>query len=456
METIDLILRQQQVTIEKAEEADKLGKREYFRYLATESDSFLEDKNPRKRLVLIPGLRGIGKTTLLLQLYQHLRSKVSNKQLFFFTLDEMSGFDVNMREMIATMERELTNKPLAMVKEKLVFILDEIHYAVDWNICLKLLYDQGHDVLIIASGSSSLKIKESADLARRRIMKPMYPFQLREYLELNKFPFVEPFDLKGVLESKKGIADLEKNLDKNWDSISFIRTHGVLVDYLIHGGFPFRRQDSIRSMQDLISKIIHKDIEEVMEDVDSFMVEKLVNYLAVSRTGETSIDKLSQKLGISKPTVLKYLDLLEKTELIFSVRPYSSSSKAVRASIKYYLASSSLKAAILDKLVPDIHRSEVIGELLETAVFSSIRNNLTVSGVGHRIYYDTNGCDFVVCLENGISVPIEVKKGEESASQLARSIKNTNATVGIMISSLNELRSKGKILYLPKELFLLM
>jgi hypothetical protein len=287
-------------------------------------------------------------------------------------------------------------------------------------------------------------------------MKPMYPFQFREYLELHKVPSGAHFDLRGTLEGRKTAAQLKKVWDDNREHVSFIRAHGILEEYLIYGGFPFRKQDSISSMQDLISKIIHKDIEEVMEDVDSFMVEKLVNYLAVSRAGETSIDNLSRKLGTSKPSVLKYLDLLEKAELVFSVKPFSRSSVSVRAPTKYYLASSSLKAAILDRLVPDIHRSETIGELLETAVFSSIRNNLGTAGVGHRVYYDPEGCDFIVSLESGVSVPIEVKKGEEDSSQLSASIKKAGAGMGIMISSSREARSEGKILYLPKELFLLM
>ncbi len=458
MDTFNLIMRQQQIAMEKSREMDALGKRDYFPYLVEESKKFLEDKNPNKKIILIPGLRGIGKTTLLHQLYYHLLNvqKIDNKQIFFFTMDEMSGFETGMKELISTIERDITSKPLAMEKRKMVFILDEVHYAKDWALNLKLLYDQCYDVLIIGTGSSSLKLNESADLARRRVMKPLYPFSLKEYLELNHYPVGESFPLKDVLMGRKKPEDLKELWTKNLQSVSYIRNHGILEDYLIHGGFPFRKDEEMESIFDLISKIIHKDIEETMENIDSLMVEKLVNYLAISRAGETSAEKASNKLGISKPSILKYLELLEKAELVFSVKPFARSSVVVRSPTKYYFASSSLKASILFRLMPDIRRSETIGELLESSIFSSIRNNLALSGIDFQVFYDPDGCDFIIQFENGMTAAIEVKKGKSSSFQINKSMVKSNAGIGIVLSSSNEVRSEGKLIFIPRELFLVM
>jgi predicted AAA+ superfamily ATPase len=180
-----------------------------------------------------------------------------------------------------------------------------------------------------------------------------------------------------------------------------------------------------------------------------------VNYLAILKTGETSMEKLSLKVGISKPSVMKYLDYLEKAELLFCVKPYSASSESVRKANKYYFANASLKAALLAKISPDINREETLGELLESAIFSSINSYLIEKNQAYQIFYDPKGSDFIIRFENGRKIVVEVKKGSPKGSQINKTMKKINAKLGITISS-SPLRKTEDRLKIPVELFLLM
>jgi predicted AAA+ superfamily ATPase len=447
MEIYDLIIRQQQIAQEKSSKAVILPTRDYYDLLKGMCDSFLLKKEG-KELFIMPGLRGIGKTTMLLQLYDYLKNKVPQNRLFFFSLDEANKFNISLSDLQTKIEKEIVNKPLSLVKDKMIFFLDEIQYSEKWSLSLKLLYDQGENIFIVATGSSALKLKESADLARRRILKPIYPLRFREYLLLQGIKMPQ-FDWLKLFVN----ADY-KSLENFWKRNQDYKITGMVNDYLYNGGFPFKKEEATEKVQDLVTKIIHRDIEQSIEDVDTIQVERLVNYLAISRAGETSMEKLANKVGISKPSVMKYLDFLERAELLFSVKPYSASSESVRKANKYYFANASLKAALLAKISPAIHRDETVGELLESAVFSSINSYLTEQNQAFQIFFDPQGSDFIIRLESGRKIVVEVKKGSSKGSQLNKTMKRIDADLGITVSA-SPLRKTDNQLMIPIELFLL-
>jgi predicted AAA+ superfamily ATPase len=419
MEIYDLIIRQQQIAQEKSSKAVILPTRDYYDLLKGMCDSFLLKKEG-KELFIMPGLRGIGKTTMLLQLYDYLKNKVPQNRLFFFSLDEANKFNISLSDLQTKIEKEIVNKPLSLVKDKMIFFLDEIQYSEKWSLSLKLLYDQGEN----------------------------NPLRFREYLLLQGIKMPQ-FDWLKLFVN----ADY-KSLENFWKRNQDYKITGMVNDYLYNGGFPFKKEEATEKVQDLVTKIIHRDIEQSIEDVDTIQVERLVNYLAISRAGETSMEKLANKVGISKPSVMKYLDFLERAELLFSVKPYSASSESVRKANKYYFANASLKAALLAKISPAIHRDETVGELLESAVFSSINSYLTEQNQAFQIFFDPQGSDFIIRLESGRKIVVEVKKGSSKGSQLNKTMKRIDADLGITVSA-SPLRKTDNQLMIPIELFLL-
>ncbi len=128
----------------------------------------------------IKGLRGVGKTTLMLQLAPHLRNSV------YFSADHyiLSSFD--LYETINTLsKRGYTN-----------ILIDEIHTRPDWQKILKSVYDE-RKVRVFFSGSSYMMLDDmSSDLSRRVVLYDLPPLSFREFLGFfSKRKYLQKVDL---------------------------------------------------------------------------------------------------------------------------------------------------------------------------------------------------------------------------------------------------------------------
>ncbi|AEC52027.1 hypothetical protein PNA2_1111 [Pyrococcus sp. NA2] len=112
-------------------------------------DNYLE--GGKSGTILLPGLRGTGKTTLLGQLYLYILSKTSD--VIYLPVDELSLLGFNLYEAIERYTKLF--KP-----ERPVILLDEVHYDEKWDLTLKVLHDR-MEFLTIATGSSAIKLRES-------------------------------------------------------------------------------------------------------------------------------------------------------------------------------------------------------------------------------------------------------------------------------------------------------
>ncbi|WP_245527625.1 AAA family ATPase [Methanotorris igneus] len=85
--------------------------------------------------------------------------------------------------------------------EKIILLLDEIQYEKQWDLILKNLYDTTN-IFVIATGSSAVKLKESPDLARKTLHKPIYPMTFREYIYLTHNIKIESIFEEVILNGK--------------------------------------------------------------------------------------------------------------------------------------------------------------------------------------------------------------------------------------------------------------
>ncbi|NMC59721.1 MAG: hypothetical protein GYA51_10115 [Candidatus Methanofastidiosa archaeon] len=110
--------------------------------------------------------------------------------------------------------------------------------------------------------------------------------------------------------------------------------------------------------------------------------------------------KLANSLGISSALVKDILSILEKTHLIFPVRPYAGSAgKSVRKPWKYYFLSPTIKVSInfeLGKYNP--RNREFLGELTENLVASYFFKARETTYQPHGIFYppEKGGADFLL------------------------------------------------------------
>lgn len=153
-------------------------KRQIYATISQHLERFLQAKN--NQWLVIPGLRGIGKTTLLAQLYNHPSAVDSNIARFYFSLDELSFMNASMRELVEAFKLLRQKHP----KRPFLICLDEVHFDPRWSLGCKLIFDQIPDVMLVCTGSSALSLRLNPDSARRALLIKMHPLFLTEYVAM--------------------------------------------------------------------------------------------------------------------------------------------------------------------------------------------------------------------------------------------------------------------------------
>ena len=205
-------------------------------------DNFVMDN----RLMGIVGGRGVGKTTFLINyLREHYRD---SSQALYISADNLYFVEHTLLEVVDQFVKDFDGRLLC---------IDEIHRYKNWNQELKNIYDSYPKLSVIFSGSSSIDlIKGKYDLSRRAILKTMYGFSFREFLEIQekkKYPIVSLNELRqnaGVHSQK--LAKTPKLL-------------GFLKQYLREGYYPtFLEMGSYEayshSLRGIVDKIIYQDV----------------------------------------------------------------------------------------------------------------------------------------------------------------------------------------------------
>ncbi|NOX46654.1 MAG: ATP-binding protein [Chlorobi bacterium] len=286
----DLLLQSKQIV----EETDL----KFSRYLA--------DKiNWENRLIAIKGARGSGKTTLMLQYIaknltiDHTVLYISMEDLFFYNNTLVSLAD----DFILNGGKHL--------------FLDEVHKYPDWAREIKLIYDKYKNLKIVFTSSSILEIhKAKYDLSRRAVEYYLKEMSLREYVTLKSDIVVPEYGLSDILKNHTTISK---------EITNSIRPVFEFNQYIRSGAYPYFIEGEKEYSQKLISTlnlILENDIPSVY-NVDFNMVykiKKLLYAVASSVPFKPNISKLSERVGVSRPTLLTFLDYLERAEIIYQLK----------------------------------------------------------------------------------------------------------------------------------------
>jgi len=252
----------------------------------------------------IYGLRGIGKTVMLLQLAG------KRKHSIYIPADATYLLQDTLYNTVShVIARGYEN----------IFI-DEIHTRKDWTVDLKTLYDEGKRNIFF-SGSSAMEMKKGADLSRRVIMHELKPASFREYLNIKKGAELEKISLGDLFDKEKRQKIAIKN--QKWKEFmqEYYRYGGVLYED-VQKTFP-------KPISNSLEKIISVDLAPLRElDVKvENDIYKLLYKIAEAGPYEASYTSLANYLGISKATVIRLLSDLEKTGLLKQIFPCGSGFK---------------------------------------------------------------------------------------------------------------------------------
>jgi hypothetical protein len=260
-------------------------------------------------VLVIYGPRRVGKTTLI---QQYLAQTTLRYRL-------ETGEDLRIQHVLSS--RDLDQIKDFVGNHELV-VIDEAQNVPEIGLGLKLMVDHIPKIKVIATGSASFDLanKVGEPLVGRKWTKILYPVsQLELAAEHSRF-------------------DLTKNLEQ----------------YLIYGGYPevLTASDSTRKrriLEEIAAAYMLKDILSIEQVKSSKLLLDLLKLLAFQIGSEVSHSELGTQLGVDKKTVARYLDLLEKTFVILSLRPYSRNlRKAISKKNKYYFVDNGIRNAVIN------------------------------------------------------------------------------------------------------------
>ncbi len=416
-----------------------------------------------EKIILMPGIRGIGKSTLLAQLYaieKFLKSKDKDLLRIINRLDERLYLDVSQLHSEQISLNDFFNyyekvKGFYFEKpgKKVLLLLDEVHFDEKWGLFLKNLFDRtkGHkDILVIATGSSALQINMIPDLARRTETWELFPMKFSEYLILkyNKFPPKTGLSdyLQESLFNSSNACEVFKKLSKEESEINKYFVNEVPPEaedeFFESGSFPStlnvnNKIKRIEKIKSVIDGIIVKDLLK-LKRFETQTIAKINDLLyLLAQSDVISFNKLQAALKIKRPETLDNLiDVLVLSGIITRIRAYGTTYGPTRKTPKILFITPSLRSAILNNNYPSGIEGKKLEDYFALIFQKDIKGNY-VFGVP-KLSYDIaeNGADFVLSLQNKKNIVIEVGFNKEEIKQVQNTMKKVKgAKYGLVIGS---------------------
>ncbi len=297
------------------------------RWLYSELARYIDHKNA----LIITGMRQVGKTTLIKQLF----GEVDSPKLWYDfenPLDMLPFEDINFDAVYERLKHEA-----GVTKGKRLYVfIDEIQNFPDITRIMKYHIDK-YNVKYIVTGSSNYYLKNlfPESLSGRKFLFVLRPLNFREYLFFT--------DKSGEVSSRKKIdinppyplADYKK-YDSDYDL------------YLEFGGFPEvvltgDKDTKIMILKNIFASFFEKDIK-ILSDIKDIREMRDLILLLVPRTGNMiDITRISGELGINRVKVYNYLELLQGVFFIKLVPKFSGSiDRSVAGGKKVYFEDTGL------------------------------------------------------------------------------------------------------------------
>lgn len=417
-------------------------------YLKTEEylKAFLKGHYDQKRWVIVPGLRGVGKTTILAQTYFELMKLGDEVNVLYVSLDEVTEtLGGTLKELLVAYERLLGESFESLAKPTII-LLDEVQSDPKWAPVLKSLNDRSRNVFLLCSGSSALHLHDTADIAgRRAAVEKLYPLSFCEF-EMVKYETYPDKDTKNVLkQALYGSDTAEECFERLKEGEKLVNQYWARIDrqhwsyYLNAGTLPFAlAEKNLQNVYDAVlasvDKVITKDIQQLGKfSPDTIPVIKRLLYILAESDAISNI-KLAEALGISNLTVASVLDILTKAELLIRVPPLGSQLGATKKPSKYLFMSPSIRAAFFNIAGSAGMSLTREGKLLEDLAGLHFYREFEATGRG-AVSYDPaeGGADFVLKLGQQ-QIVMEIGRGQKSGRQVATTMKRVSAKYGVIVS----------------------
>jgi len=272
------------------------------------------------RLIAIKGVRGVGKTTLSLQFAKFNFPKSSR---LYVSMDHVYFYENNLYEMA----KEFDNYGGTHL------LLDEVYKYPNWSREIKLIYDNLPRLNVVLE-----LYKSESDLSRRMVSYNLHELSFREFL------FLET----GIKIPVHTLDDLIKNHSEiSGDILQQFQPLPLFEKYLKFGAYPYYKENQ-QSYYHKVMKTINLMIEVDVMAVENLRYETIVKFKKLLKAIATSvpftpnISKLSERIGLSRNSLVESIKTLDKVGVIQELYKDSSGIGALTKPEKLLLNNTNL------------------------------------------------------------------------------------------------------------------
>ena len=279
------------------------------------------------KAIVIIGARQVGKTTMLRNLIGNMENTL------WLNADENIVRDRLTDASLNTLKNIVGNYK--------IIVIDEIQRIKNAGLLLKILVDNFKNIQFIATGSSALEIADTIfePLTGRQFLFHLYPFSISELYDTQS-----PFEIEQELQF-----------------------------HLVYGNYPevsIKRDLAEEILRNLSQQYLYKDVLIWKDIRKPELLDKLLKLLAYQIGSEVSIHELANQLHVKSETVENYIDLLEKSYVIYRLKSYATNKrKEVSKMSKILFWDNGIRNAIIDDFSDLASRNDQ-GQLFENFIIS--------------------------------------------------------------------------------------
>ncbi len=335
------------------------------------------------KVVIIYGARQVGKTTLL----NHIVEELPLRTL------RIDAEDARYTDVLSSKN---TQHLKSLVAGYDLVVIDEAQQIPDIGTTLKLIHDHIPEIRVVATGSSSFDLsnKVMEPLTGRHWAYTLYPISF------------------GELAKQNNAFELDQRVE----------------EILIYGSYP--EIIAIQSLEkkkeylnSLVSSYLFRDVLQISQVRNSLKLRQLLKLLAYQIGSQVSMTELGTRLDMSKDTVARYIDLLEKSFVVFRLGGLSRNMRnEVTRMDKIYFYDLGVRNSIIDMLKP-LHDRNDAGQLWENFIISErIKHNAYQNNQASYYFWRlTTGAEIDLVEEtdgrfHGCEIKFGEKQGKPPAS----------------------------------------
>jgi uncharacterized protein len=261
----------------------------------------------KKGVVIIAGVRGSGKTTILTEIYE------KDEDSLFVNAEVILRYGVSLLDFLH----------YAQTTGSKIYLIDEVHALPNWEKDIKTFYDETKEKIIV-SGSSAITLKvKGSELSRRASIYETKPLSFREYLIFKIKKDLPVIKVKDILN-----GDKRKRMERTIAPYIKYFSSYVQFDALPAAFFEKNKDVYIN----IVERTIRYDLAYLRE-IDSYYIDntfRAVKVIATSPPGELSYSGLASSLGVGIKLAKEIIRTLEQTGLVYKIPPFGVGKKAIR------------------------------------------------------------------------------------------------------------------------------